>query len=111
MSSMMCGLHWIGWNRLGCRCFRIMAWCMTEWRGRVHGGQFNRAAILSSNACCRMYGTARCSQEAFLSLLHCLPSCSPARLLQSDAEFAEVFARSKWRQSKWGSRRIESVRG
>ncbi|KAI3430451.1 hypothetical protein D9Q98_005046 [Chlorella vulgaris] len=28
--------------------------------------------------------------------------------LQSDAEFAEVFARSKWRQSKWGSRRIES---
>ncbi|PRW33031.1 Regulatory recX [Chlorella sorokiniana] len=27
--------------------------------------------------------------------------------LQSDAEFAETFARSKWRQSKWGARRIE----
>lgn len=27
--------------------------------------------------------------------------------LQSDAEFAETFARSKWRQSKWGPRRIE----
>ncbi|PSC73000.1 p-type h+-atpase isoform C [Micractinium conductrix] len=27
--------------------------------------------------------------------------------LQSDEEFAEVFARSKWRQSKWGPRRIE----
>ncbi|KAI7845799.1 hypothetical protein COHA_000711 [Chlorella ohadii] len=26
--------------------------------------------------------------------------------LQSDAEFAETFARSKWRQSKWGARRI-----
>lgn len=25
--------------------------------------------------------------------------------------FAEVFARSKWRQSKWGPRRIEMVRG
>lgn len=29
--------------------------------------------------------------------------------LQSDAEFAETFARSKWRQSKWGPRRIEGV--
>ncbi|KAL4422737.1 hypothetical protein ABPG75_008934 [Micractinium tetrahymenae] len=27
--------------------------------------------------------------------------------LQSDAEFADTFARSKWRQSKWGPRRIE----
>lgn len=27
--------------------------------------------------------------------------------LQSDEEFAETFARSKWRQSKWGARRIE----
>jgi SOS response regulatory protein OraA/RecX len=26
--------------------------------------------------------------------------------LQSDAEFAEVFARSKWRQAKWGPSRI-----
>ena len=31
--------------------------------------------------------------------------------LQSDTEFAETFARSKWRQSKWGARRIEMVRG
>ena len=30
--------------------------------------------------------------------------------LQSDAEFAETFARSKWRQSKWGPRRIQQVR-
>ena len=29
--------------------------------------------------------------------------------LQSDTEFAETFARSKWRQSKWGARRIEQV--
>lgn len=27
--------------------------------------------------------------------------------LQSDEEFAATFARSKWRQSKWGARRIE----
>ena len=31
--------------------------------------------------------------------------------LQSDAEFAEVYARSKWRQSKWGPRKIGMVRG
>jgi hypothetical protein len=30
--------------------------------------------------------------------------------LQSDAEFAEVFARSKWRQSKWSAGKISSVR-
>lgn len=30
--------------------------------------------------------------------------------LQSDAEFAEVFARSKWRQAKWGPSRIKAVR-
>ena len=29
--------------------------------------------------------------------------------LQSDAEFAEVFARSKWRQSKWAPSRIRTV--
>jgi hypothetical protein len=29
--------------------------------------------------------------------------------LQSDAEFAEVFARSKWRQTKWGPSRIKAV--
>lgn len=29
--------------------------------------------------------------------------------LQSDAEFAEVFARSKWRQTKWGPSRIRTV--
>lgn len=33
-----------------------------------------------------------------------------AAVPQSDAEFADTFARSKWRQSKWGPRRIELVR-
>jgi len=30
--------------------------------------------------------------------------------LQSDKEFAEAFARSKWRQVKWGPSKIKSVR-
>ena len=30
--------------------------------------------------------------------------------LQSDADFAEVFARSKWRQSKWGAHKLRTVR-
>lgn len=29
--------------------------------------------------------------------------------LQSDGEFAEAFARSKWRQVKWGPSKIRSV--
>lgn len=29
--------------------------------------------------------------------------------LQSDGEFAEVFARSKWRQAKWAPSKIKSV--
>lgn len=29
--------------------------------------------------------------------------------LQSDREFAEIFARSKWRQTKWGPGKIRSV--
>ena len=38
-------------------------------------------------------------------------SLMPSHLqeLQSDAEFAEVFARSKWRQSKWAPSRIRMV--
>lgn len=30
--------------------------------------------------------------------------------LQSDREFAMIFARSKWRQSKWGPNKIRTVR-
>lgn len=29
--------------------------------------------------------------------------------LQSDIEFAEIFARSKWRQAKWGPSRLKMV--
>jgi SOS response regulatory protein OraA/RecX len=29
--------------------------------------------------------------------------------LQSDGEFAEIFARSKWRQAKWGPSRLKMV--
>ena len=30
--------------------------------------------------------------------------------LQSDSEFADVFTRSKWRQTKWAPTKIKSVR-
>lgn len=35
-------------------------------------------------------------------------ACPVAQKLQSDEEFAEVFARSKWRTSKWGPAKLEA---
>ena len=38
-----------------------------------------------------------------------LSSADLGQGLQSNAEYAEVFIRSKWRQSQWGPARLERV--